>query len=72
MMNKWENVDVSLSIGIDIDDNQDIGLESQINMIRYGILSEDVMLWNNGLYSVMASSQAGSIGGTTRQEVEAG
>lgn len=34
MMNMWENVDVSLSIGIDIDNNQDIRLESQINMIR--------------------------------------
>lgn len=34
MTNMWENVDVSLSIGIDNDDNQDIGLESQINMIR--------------------------------------
>ena len=38
------------------------------------------MLWDNGLYPVncilnkhwLASSQAGSIGGTTRQEVEAG
>ena len=41
---------------------------------------KDLLVWDNGLYSVnyilnkwlLASSQAGSIGGITRQKVEAG